>query len=216
MNRKFIRIKKNRKGITFLEIMFASMILAVALLPIIQSSSQNVKRAGFNIYRTTATMLANQLMERYKSMPYSWLTEQFGAESNINELIQKDPVMSSPFVPEAYKKQIADRYEVTGSFKDIKGDETIGLLCFNIKWKRSARAVTSSISLAKTVINYEKFGIQTSGSQGSFLQDGSLAPSSLNSSPGSSDYSGTDGTTAASPTISSPLDAIDVYGSSGC
>lgn len=209
-----MKFRNKRKGITFLEIMFASIILAVALLPIIQSSSQNIKKTGYNIHRSTATMLINQLMERYKSMPFSWLTEQFEAGSvDMADLLQNDPVLASPFVPESYKKRVGDIYEVTGSFEDIHGNESIGLLSFKVKWKPNPRIKATSISLAKTVINYAKFGVQTSGTQGAFLQEGGSAPSQLNSGTGT-DYLSTSGGDSIS--ITDPFQAIMSYGSSGC
>jgi hypothetical protein len=211
---KFLPLNSNRRGITFLEIMFASIILAVALLPIIQSSSQNIRRTGFNIHRSMATSLISQLMERYKSMPYSWLTKQFEAGTiDMSDLLQNDPVLASPFVPASYKERIADVYEVTGSFEDIQGNEAIGLLSFKVKWKSNAKVKATSISLAKTVINYAKFGVQTSGTQGAFLQEGGSAPSKLNSGSGT-DYLSSSG--GDSINLTDPFQAIQSYGSPGC
>ena len=207
-------MKNNRKGISFLEIMFATIILSVALLPIIQSSSQNIKKTGFNIHRSMATMLISQLMERHKAMPYEWLTKQFEGDAvDMGSLLENDPVLASPFIPPDYKKQIRDRYEVTGSFKDLYDNDSMGLLSFKVKWKSNSRAKARSISLAKTVINYAKFGVQTSGTQGSFLQTGGGAPSELNSSEGT-DYMATSG--GSDITLTDPFQAIQSYGSSGC
>ena len=221
------RPRNCRKGVTFLEIVFAVAILACAMIPIITMSQQSIKRSGFNIHRVTATMLSNQLMERYRTMPFAWLEKQFG-EGNVDLSgnLNSDPILASPALPKSYKK-LLKKYEVTGSFEDVSSDESLGLLSFTVQWKASRKAKKSKLSLGKAVINYEKFGIKTVNTQGGFLQTGGATISSLNTdwnapppaNPTSTNPSTpivpTDTNTYASPTTNippNPFGAINNYG----
>jgi len=172
---------KQRRGFSFLEIVFAIALLATAMIPIMQTSQMGIRRTGFNIHRITGTMLSNQLMERYRNMPFTWLEDSFGAgEVDMKEALEKDPVLGSPFLPDAYKS-LLKKYEATASFEDVSGDSTMGLLSFDVKWKASAKAAESHLALGKVVINYREFGICTIGPQGSFLQQGELSAFTLTS-----------------------------------
>ena len=220
--------KNNRRGVTFLEIVFAVAILACAMIPIITMSQQSIKRAGFNIHRVTATMLSNQLMERYRTMPFTWLEKQFGdGNVDLTGNLSSDPILASPALPKSYK-ELLKKYTVTGSFEDVSGDQTLGLLSFTVQWMADRKTKRKSkLSLGKAVINYEKFGIKTVNTQGGFLQTGGATISSLNTDwnappPTNPSSTGpttptvpTDTNTGASPTTAippNPFGAINNYG----
>ena len=57
-------LRRQSRGFTFLEIVFAVAILACAMVPIMTSMQFGTRRTGFNIKRITATMIANSYMER--------------------------------------------------------------------------------------------------------------------------------------------------------
>ncbi len=219
---------RQKRGVTFLEIVFAVAILAVAMLPIIQMSRQGIKRTGFNIHRITATMLSNQLMERYRTMPFAWLDDKFGTgDVDLTSTLSSDPILASPALPKSYKK-LLEKYTVTGSFQDVSGDESLGLLSFTVKWQADRKAAKSKLSLGKAVINYEKFGIRTVNTQGGFLQTGGASISSMNTdwnappptnptstSSTSNPIVPTDTNTSASPTTyipPNPFGAINNFG----
>ena len=219
-------MKNRRRGVTFLEILFSVALLAVAMLPIIQTSQSSIRRTGFNIHRVTATMLSNQLMERYRSMPFDWLEENFGAgEIDMKEIMKKDSLLASPALPKSYM-DILEKYEVSAKFEDVSGDESLGLLSFKVKWRASRNAPKTELSLGKAVINYEKFGIKTVNTQGGFLQSGDNSISRLNTdwdsdAPSTASDSGvfTPSNSSSSPGFSFPEDpftTINTLGSPGC
>lgn len=212
--------RRGRRAFSFLEIVFAIAILACAMLPIIQGSRGGIRRAGFNLHRITATMLTNQLMERYRTMPYAWLLEQFGSgDVDMAQALKQDAVLGSPFLPESYAKMV-EGFNVRGSFSDLCGDGALGLLSFAVEWKATPTAKPSTLSLGKVVINYKKFGITTVGPSGGLLQEGDLSVAAL-SHAGDAPPQGSSGSPAPGvvPPPALPSDIIQLintFGSGGC
>ncbi|MBI4872397.1 MAG: prepilin-type N-terminal cleavage/methylation domain-containing protein [Candidatus Riflebacteria bacterium] len=153
------RSRERYGGFSLLEIMMTVVILAVALIPLFEYFGSAPHRTSLTIHRALALTMANQLLERYRAVPYALLKEQFGqGEEKARESLVADPLIRPEAMP-ADLRQLFDscKFERDVVFEEIPGRPGLALLKVFVRWKLGD-VPPREMNLARVIVDYSRLG----------------------------------------------------------
>jgi type II secretory pathway pseudopilin PulG len=128
-----------RSGTTFVEVAIASLFLALAMVPLLDSVVTGSRRARQDRSRTFATSLASSAIERYRlETPAGCIATAAGADS--------DPVLN-PADADPLWKQVRSQFVVDCSCTDDGG---VATLKAEVRWQEGG--VDRSLELTTLVV----------------------------------------------------------------
>ncbi len=84
---------RRERGFTMLEVLVATLILVLGIIPVHNLMIVQSGQARFNRNREFAAAMASRILARLRSMPAAGLSEIASDSSKLTEFIDKDPVI---------------------------------------------------------------------------------------------------------------------------
>lgn len=122
-----------RSGVSLVEIVLALLLVSLALIPIFSLIQSGTRQTRFNEEHAIATLLAVQVLERFRGEPLEWLGAELANERG--DLIESDPVLTPPDDPDAAGwRQILAGYR--RSVRCVAGERGTRVLIAKVTWER--------------------------------------------------------------------------------
>lgn len=144
---------RRHAGFSLLEVLLATCVLVLALLPIINLTVENTRKTRFNRERSIAFLLASQVLERFRGEPFVALKANLADAAAGASKIEADPLLT-PAASDAQPGYLAlvapfDRSVV---FEPEGSDPRRGKLRALVKWQRD-QAEPGSVELSTVVVD---------------------------------------------------------------
>ncbi len=117
---------KNKRAFSAIEVVVSIVVLAFAVLPVMNMMTSGRKTAALTEYHVLAQLRARRVLEIFSSYPYEALMNAPQAEGGGLAI----PLTDTAFPPE-YKKKLA-RYDELCIFEELKPG--LGLMTVKITW----------------------------------------------------------------------------------
>jgi len=91
-------MKRHIAGFGLTEVLIALLVVAVAIVPIYGLLTSNARQVAFNQDRAVAQILATQVLERYRYVPYEELVTAFSTFESGKAVIGGDTVLQDLMV----------------------------------------------------------------------------------------------------------------------
>ncbi len=152
-------LRFRRRGFSLLEVIVTVVILSIALVPIFAYFGSAPKRSAVTMHRALAHTLANQLLERYRAVPYDTLQRAFGqGEEQARSIISQDPLIRWEAQPRDIAHMVRN-YEYTRDivFEPVQGQPGLALLRVYVRWKMGD-VPPREVQISRVIVDYAKVG----------------------------------------------------------
>jgi type II secretory pathway pseudopilin PulG len=144
---------RRQAGFSLLEVLLATCVLVLALLPIVNLTIENTRKTRFNRERSLAFLLATQVLERYRGEPFAALKGGLADASAGASKIEADALLTPPAsdAPPGYLALVAP-FDRSVVFEPEPSEPRKGRLRAVVKWQRD-QAEPGSVELSTVVVD---------------------------------------------------------------
>lgn len=142
-----------RRGLALLEVLLATCVLVLALLPLVNLSVENTRKTRFNRERSLAFLLATQVLERYRGEPFAALVAGLPNAAAGAAKIEADALLTPPAgsAPAGYLALVAP-FDRSVLFEVDAAEPRRGRLRAAVKWQRE-QTEPGSVELSTVIVD---------------------------------------------------------------